>query len=934
MANRQRKAARASGQNTNLESTLLRRSALSVAVAAALAFGSAYAQETENEEENQDQQEQQVDETIGREDRAELERIEVTGFGFSQSLASSRDLKLSSDKIVEAVVAEDIGKLPDISITESLARLPGLTAQRLNGRGQVISIRGLSPDFSTALLNGRQQVSSGDNRGVEFDQYPSELINAAVVYKTPDASLIGQGLSGTVDLRTVRPLEYGNRAMAGMLQYEQNDLEALNSDADDSGGRLSFSYVDQFNDNTLGVAFGISYLDNPSQGERYNAWGYPSVDGALVLGGAKPYVRTSELERTGVIGTLEYVPSDTFSTSVDLYYSEFKEDQLLRGIELPLFWSAAQLQPGFDVQDGLVVEGQFNDVKGVIRNDLNTRDSELFALGWNVDWQIDDLWSATFDIGYSQIDREDIILETYSGTGPAGAGPFDNLGFNVSPGAGTRFFPSINYADPNQIVLTSPQGWGGDIVPGGQVGYFNAPSIDDELTQIKFFADRPLDGAINNMEFGINLDNREKSLVADEFFLALASGGNTQQLPPTSVTSLDFLGIPGMLGYDPLAAVNSGTYDLRRNPNADVIIKSWNVEEDVNTLYAKFDVDTVWGSVPVFGNFGVQFVFTDQFSNAFAATGTGDNVTAIPISGGSDYTDVLPSLNLNFDLGNDNYIRFGLARTMARPRMDDMRASQQYGFDTGRLDSTDINNSPWSANGGNPELEPWIANQVDLSYEKYFADEIGYFAGAVFYKDLETYIYNETTVQDFSDFPTGGLTPALNQGLVSTPQNGEGGEIYGIELALSFSAAALTPALEGFGATFNASFTESKIQPDPNSPDTPLPGLSEDVANVTLFYERGGFGARVSNRYRSEFLGEVAGFGNGRTLRMVEDENVVDAQISYTFDTGTFEGMTVLLQALNLTDEEFTTVNGGDSRQVIDYQRYGRSYLLGFTYKF
>ena len=116
--------------------------------------------------------------------------------------------------MVEAVSAEEIGKLPDVSIAESIARLPGITAQRVGGRAEIISIRGFSPDFTTVLLNGRQQASSGFNRAVEFDQYPSELMGSVVVYKTPDASIAGMGLAGTVDLRTIRPLEYGKRAIA------------------------------------------------------------------------------------------------------------------------------------------------------------------------------------------------------------------------------------------------------------------------------------------------------------------------------------------------------------------------------------------------------------------------------------------------------------------------------------------------------------------------------------------------------------------------------------------------------------------------------------------------------------------------------------------------------------------------------------------------
>ena len=146
----------------------------------------------------------------------EVEEVIVTGL--RRGLADSISIKRNETSIVEAVSAEDIGKLPDVSIAESIARLPGLAAQRVNGRAQVISIRGLAPDFTTTLLNGRQQASSGDNRAVEFDQYPSELLSGVVVYKTPDAEISGMGLSGTADLRTVRPLEFGDRAVAVNLR--------------------------------------------------------------------------------------------------------------------------------------------------------------------------------------------------------------------------------------------------------------------------------------------------------------------------------------------------------------------------------------------------------------------------------------------------------------------------------------------------------------------------------------------------------------------------------------------------------------------------------------------------------------------------------------------------------------------------------------------
>ena len=145
--------------------------------------------------------------SAAREEDAEAKIIEeIVVTGFRGSLLDAMRLKMNSEQIIEAISAEEIGKLPDNSIAESLARLPGLAGQRLNGRQQHISIRGLSPDFSTALLNGMQQVSAGDNRGVEFDVYPSELLNRVVVYKTPDAALSGQGLSGGRALRPTAPV--------------------------------------------------------------------------------------------------------------------------------------------------------------------------------------------------------------------------------------------------------------------------------------------------------------------------------------------------------------------------------------------------------------------------------------------------------------------------------------------------------------------------------------------------------------------------------------------------------------------------------------------------------------------------------------------------------------------------------------------------------
>ena len=153
-------------------------------------------------------------------------------------METSARIKRNTTTIVEVVTAEDIGKLPDVSIADSLSRLPGVTAQRLEGRDQRLSIRGLGPDFGVTLLNGREQVTVGDNRGVEYDQYPAEFFRNVIVNKTANASLVPAGISGTVDLRLLRPLDESNRIIAFTARGQHNSLPKLNPDGDATAGAL------------------------------------------------------------------------------------------------------------------------------------------------------------------------------------------------------------------------------------------------------------------------------------------------------------------------------------------------------------------------------------------------------------------------------------------------------------------------------------------------------------------------------------------------------------------------------------------------------------------------------------------------------------------------------------------------------------------------
>jgi hypothetical protein len=185
---------------------------------------------------------------VAQTESAPIEEVIVTGI--RKSIEDSIAVKKNDDQIVEVVTAEDIGKLPDSSIAESLARLPGLAAQRTNGRAQTLSIRGLGPDFTVTTFNGREQASTNDNRTVEFDQYPSELVTQVKIYKTPDAGMAYQGIAGTTDISTVHPLAYNGRQTAATYRHEYNEQDANIPGLDRTGDRANLTYIDQFRDGT------------------------------------------------------------------------------------------------------------------------------------------------------------------------------------------------------------------------------------------------------------------------------------------------------------------------------------------------------------------------------------------------------------------------------------------------------------------------------------------------------------------------------------------------------------------------------------------------------------------------------------------------------------------------------------------------------------
>lgn len=875
-----------------------------------------------------------------------LETFNITA-GFAGSLAAAAEKKQNARVITEVIAAEDLGKLPDVSIADSLTRLPGLAAQRTNGRSQQISVRGLNGDFSTATLNGREQVSTNLNRAVEFDQYPADLLDGVVVYKTAAANLPSQGIAGTVDMQTVSPLSKGKRIIAANGYYQWNELGRLTPGVDDTGYRGGFAYVDQFMDGKLGIGLGVSLAHTPWAGEQFQAWGYPTeAGGAYVLGGTKSYVRNSILDRNAVMLVVEYQPSENIRSKFDLYRADFEEKQLLRGMEIPLWWSGAALSAGYTVSNGLVTNGTFTNVQPVVRNDVFKRTDKPIALGWNLKLGQQTDWPVELDFGYSKIERTDQNLESWSGVGFRGT-PFttaDTMRVQLAPGQIPVITPAKSYADGSVLRLSDPQGWGPTNIPGGGMhGYLKYFRAMDEMGTFKAFTRHELPRFFKAVEIGTNYTDRYKrDGEGPSGYISPANGANTLALPARAgTTDLSFLGVGSIYAYDPLAAYASGIWGFTPNTDVGIVANRYQVREKVTQFYSQFEIDSKLGVVPVTGNLGVRAIHTDQSSEGFSANGNSLNA----VTDGDKYWNIAPNLNLNFKATDRTIVRLSAARQLARPRMYDMRASRSWGYNPANANATALQNSPWSGGGGNARLRPWESDSFDLSIEHYFKDNRGYFSVAGFSKKLKNYIYEQQAVADFTGYPVpSGPNPVLRQGVITTPVNGSGGSISGAEFTLSLASELFNKNVKGFGVVMGAAYTDSDIKPwGPTGASTPIAGLSRKVANITAYYERHGFSARVSNRYRSENRQYITTFGvpspsgdvnpNGG-FSVAQPESVIDAQLSYAFQKGPLEGMTILLQAYNLNDEPLVTYDGGDPRRVINYQTYGASYAFGVSYKF
>lgn len=788
----------------------------------------------------------------------------IVVYGVRSAIEESNEIKREAENFVEAVTSEDIGVLPDISIAESLERVVGVTAVPDRGRASELIIRGLSPELTLTTFNGRELASEQANRSVALGLFPSEIIQQARVIKSPTADLVENGLAGTVELRTARPLERKRRLISGNVRAILTDMPD-HDEKPTEGWRGAVTYIDQFANDQFGIAASVAYQDDvnlvqdvgtgaeapPELAQQYDAGmprGFGDIDGDGIVD-FLPRVglqnnEAIETERFGAVLGIQWKPSPTTDINFDGMFTSRTDDSLqlrLRSIVLPnpsaaFAEGSLVIDPGAigtgetlagDPVDGALVRAYELLDFGRFRNDSIARnfESDFTSLGLNIAHQVG-AWTFSGDLAYSEAERTNEIIELTAFRQRVGF-TYDDTG-----SIPMIFGHTAELVDP--IIAGNPaQGWAPEV-------YVEADNrATDEIFAVRFGAERDLAlGMFDQVSFGLRYFEREKVLRRDRDAVARnavnrpfsATNDPDEDLAvfeaalrePPSENFLDGdSGIDGWFYIDPFAVqrLRGGSLDQGRDAG-DFTRDTHDVTEDAIAGYTRLDFNSNWAGLPVRGNVGLRVVRTESTANLVTpsfsvTTNSNGEITALTIDPlteetaqfeefDNDYTNVLPSFNIVAQPTEDLQLRFAVAKAMTRPLYEDLGETLSI---AGTEPGENIDEVVLIGRSGNPDLEPFEAWQYDLGVGWYPSKDFNITAG-IWYKDVSNFIVNEAAEVVFTD-TTGAAVPVT----VNQPTNlDEDGYIAGIELGYFQNFRFLPGFLQHTGISANYSHLDTDIE--------------------------------------------------------------------------------------------------------------------------
>jgi iron complex outermembrane receptor protein len=843
---------------------------------------------------------------------------EIIVTGIRQSLGQARDIKRDAVQFVDAIVADDIGKLPDRNVAESLARVSGIQVDRGIGEGTNVSVRGLRQNVY--LFNGREIVDSTGRGGTGLDQLgsstygilalvPSELISKLEVTKLAGAEEIAGGLGGVINISTRKPLDGADQIAArGGISYD---------DLTEKPSYEMFGLVSRkFADDTFGVLLSASYGRRRLSQQGLDTFaGYTRfTDGAGASHFGLSDVRPEEIAETrtkfGLDGVIQWQPSPGIELTLDSFYSKLVSDR-------ERYWLSFNPLVGLTnatySADNVLMSGR-STAPVLTNTEYAKTKADTWSSALHGDFEVSDTIHGSAEISYnrssSSYDQNYMRLQPVAGITPS-------IDFDLTDGdLGSYKINGIDLTDPSQLRFT--------------ILFDNLYRARTEATAARTDWDVKLGGGfLSKLRVGAryqHLDNRTNPSLADirptGGIVASQLGDYVRLRSNTDFASGDFAGLPrtylvgtsaiagGCGSWTAFPVISQAPACLNPTATTTSLAGTYQIKEDFYEGYGKLEF-AVDGALNISGNVGVRYLHRDLTSigNLLASNGS---ATPTTFRRGDD--EWLPSATVKADLADGLLLRLGAAKVLAFPNTVDLNNGLTLFNTAVFVDGVQI--TPGTGNGGAPNLDPYKATQFDASMEYYFGKQALVSVG-LFYKDVSTFIVSQQSAETY-----GGINYLINRRV-----NGDGAKVKGVEALMQLPFYFLPEPFDGFGVVATYSYIDSTTPiRDVVGRVLAFPGLSKNNVNLIGYYEKGPVSLRVAYNWRDDYLVSLSAAGTG-----IYNDTYTDLSATFRYDFT--DNLSVNLEANNILNEHQRTYDG-TSDALRTNLFFGRMYKASVSMKF
>jgi TonB-dependent receptor len=870
---------------------------------------------------------QSVAKTVELQSRV-LETGEVVVTGLRKTQFRSVTQKKQALNVVDVLSADDIGNLPEKNVAEAVQRLPGIVLRNDRTEGRFVSIRGGAANLNNVTLNGNTLASTAGSRATALDLLPAEMVSNIEVTKAVTPDMPANAIGGSINISTLTAFDRSGSFAFGTVRALQHDQQVPALDDTKFPFRANVTAGTKVGpENNIGVLVSASgsRRDFTTSGLKAENWNFANEEGLSTTNvpeAQEQIVERNKRRRFALNASFDWRPTEQTSVFLRPYYTYTDEEGIDNELEYVLNAPDSNSQV-------LGNGGSFPSGYGSV--DLSAIDEEESLWGTNVGFEHDFggalTWSAsgTYSRGYLERGGPDGEFQTPGEDAPnpnaAGVADMGNFLFDFFPRNPQYISNGSNYT-ANPVDLEYQENTENTYAARTDV------RVPFQFSQVPGYAKiggkaKRRDKSVDAADIEFNYTGTGSLSLADYAAPSVQTeqvGNGLFPFADTEAFASDFLNNL----CNPTDNRLSGDRSCQ-NPNSPYVINTEEVQtEDVEndseneeSIYAGYAMGSAeFGSLTVLAGARVEYTSTSSTRFQLLENESGLNTTSQTFE--KSYTDVLPSVHLTYQAGNDLQFRAAWTNTIGRPDYEELAAFSEV----------EVEGSEASVVEGNPKLDPFEAMNVDLSAEYYFANG-GLASVAGFYKQIDNPIYRFTETERNVTDPFGN-GETFNEVQRTQQRNADSGSVLGLEATYQQPFTFLPAPFNGLGLNANATVTESDVDV-PNRGDLPFFQQADLVYNIVPYFQKAGFEARVAVNYRGDYLLALEDSPVNDTY--VADRTTVDVNAKYEF--ADLPGQpTLLFQAENVTNEPEVEYAGGNEDRLLFHYLSGRTIGVGLSVEF